>query len=181
MSPTVKTTTTSPESIFGQSVEQTGRKIMAKIPFANNLLENKIDQWGQPIKDNNPLSRGVQNFISPGYVSVAKTNPVNTEVNRLFKATGKTEALPTSAPSSLTLDGTKYYLTPKELTQYQRTVGQNAFAEISKTINSSDYKKFPDTKKGSANDRIYLFGKAYKVATDKAKQEFFKGRGIKTK
>lgn len=154
-------------------------KSIAKIPGLANTLPNKLDTWGKPISNGNIGQRIATNFLSPGYIGSQRNTAADNEIQRLRTSLGDTSVIPPSAPTSIKgSDGKTYYLAPKESVQYKQTMGQTTFVALSKLINDPTYKSLPDVQLGNTNDKQAMVAKVYSNAQEKAKQEFFKSRGI---
>ena len=146
-----------------------GKTLVNKIPFASKTLEPKVDTMGKEVTTGSAGTRVLQNFISPG-TAMSKNDDSNIkELSRLYDKNKDTAILPKVAPKSFKIDGEDKLLTPKELTQFQKTMGENELKGLTKALgNKNDDKKTKDLTK--------LATESY----SKAKVELLKNRGIKT-
>jgi hypothetical protein len=119
------------------------RQIAAKTPIASTYLEPKLDVWGREQKQGNAF----QQFVNPGYAKEASNDSVTQEVMRLYKATKETDFLPKLMKGSFESQGKKIELTPKQLTEFQRDMGQANYKDISLLINTPEYKNADDSLK----------------------------------
>jgi len=154
-------------------------KIMAKIPVLANTLPDKMDLWGNPISNGGIGQRLFTNLLSPGYLSTANTNKVNTEVERLYTATNDSGALPTVVPNYVEVNGKQYYFTAKEKQRFSTTMGKAAANGISALIGGSKYRGSKDYVKGNTPDKLGMLEKVYATAKQQALAEFKRNRGLK--
>lgn len=124
-------------------IKQFGREIAAKTPFLSKKLEPKLDVFGKEQKQNSILEQ----FFSPGYSKGKTDDPVTKEIVRLYKSTKETDILPKVAPYKFTKDGKEITLTPEQITEFQRKMGQYNYADISKEILKPNYKISTDENK----------------------------------
>jgi hypothetical protein len=175
ISPEVRTTYSPKDSTFpilGKEGERFLKQAAGKIPFVSLFLQPKVDLWGRDMKNDSLIGRAAENFISPGYVKSDKGTAIDSEIERLSGIEGvePLDIIPKQAPTYIENKGEKLYLTPKELTKWQRTMGQYAYEKASKKIQSSEYKGYSDKGKAKALKKIH------DNAREKAKDEFLKGR-----
>jgi len=174
ISPEVRTTYVNKDTDFflGAEGERLLKQAAGKIPFVSLFLQPKVDLWGRDMKNDSIAGRAAENFISPGYVKSDKGTAIDTEIERLSGIEGiePLDIVPKQAPTYIENKGEKLYLTPKELTKWQRTMGQYAYEKASKKIQSSEYKGYSDKGKAKALKKIH------DNAREKAKDEFLKGR-----
>lgn len=131
------------------------QKNVAKIPGANKSLVPVIDQWGRTKTEESILSRAVQNFISPGYVSKKNITEADKEIERLYKQVGEKDILPSYAPKYWNIDGERVDLTAKQYEKFAVEKGQDALNLIEELIKSDAYKKLDDKGKYNAIKYIY--------------------------
>lgn len=150
-------------------VKSFGKTLVNKIPFASKTLQPKVDVLGNEVTTGSLPKRLLVNLISPG-AAMSKTDNSNIkELSRLYEKNKDTAILPKVAPKSFKIDGEDKLLTPKELTQFQKTMGENELKGLTKALgNKNDDKKTKDLTK--------LATESY----SKAKVELLKNRGIKT-
>lgn len=96
-----------------------------KIPGLSKTLEPRIDVLGQEKevfqnKSNKPLNV----LLNPAIVTKYQDKPAAQLPLDIFKASGEKIQMPRLVDNKITYKGTTYPLTPKEITQYQRTVGE---------------------------------------------------------
>ena len=169
--PVRRTTYASKDSPLTKTGEQFLRKMGNKIPGLSQWNEPYIDQWGREERTEKGWVRFLENFVSPGYYSKTNTTAVDEEINRLYEKYGETEILPAQASASVTEDNEKYNFTPKEYTEYKRSVGQLSYQSIRKVMQSSAYKKASDLEKQAMILDCYTYGK------QRTKAQYLKKKG----
>ncbi|NLF84289.1 MAG: hypothetical protein GX568_09975 [Candidatus Gastranaerophilales bacterium] len=117
--------------------------IKARIPGLSKTLEPSLGIWGQEQQQGN----WIQQFINPGYTKKKSDDPVTIEVTRLYSANKDTDMLPKVAPKSFSADKIEFRLTPKQLTEFQRRMGQENHTEIGQLMNSPEYRSMTDEQK----------------------------------
>lgn len=152
-------------------LDTAGNRMLAKIPGATKKLEPVVDVLGRDVMRYGGKNSLFHIFLNPANVNIANPTPVTTEVWRLYEQTGDTTVFPRVAPSSFTDDGTKYEMTDKEQTQFQRTMGQEADRLIQKLMDSAKYQNADDAEKAE------LVADAVEESYDKAKKELIESRG----
>ena len=143
--------------------------IQARIPGLSQRLEPALDIWGQEQYHGGAL----QQFISPGYYKAKSDDPVTLEVARLHGEFQDNDMLPKVAPRSFTHKGEKYELTPQQVTEFQRKMGQENYNDIARLISSAEYQRMTDEKKVK---------KIKKIVSDnyeEAKQDIIKASALK--
>lgn len=62
--------------------------------------------------------------MNPANVTDIKKDKISNELDRLYEQTGLADAYPKVAEKTITYNGKKFQLTPKQYTEYQRKLGQ---------------------------------------------------------
>jgi hypothetical protein len=149
-------------------ISQYGRSVMSKIPGASMKLEPKLDVFGRNVKQGN----AGEQFLSPGFYNSNKKDPIVNALSDLHDSTGNNNMLPKVAPKSFSSGGEQIMLSPKEMTQFQHTMGQRNYNDIKSLIDSSGYYSLEnDTEKAKVIEKIVSNNYDY------AKEELFKKRG----
>lgn len=133
-------------------------RALTKIPFANQLVQPKLDVWGNEQKDSLP-ERIFENTISPGYVSVDKRTDLEKELERLYKINSDYNTLPSYPSKYYTVNGETKNLTAAEYNQYSKEVGQTSHELLEDTIYSAYYKKASDELKANLINDVYEYAK----------------------
>lgn len=102
-------------------------KLSQKLPGWDYQQIPYIDQWGR-MEENyeTELGNAFAQFLSPSYKSVVRTSDMESELQRLYDATGETGVLPATAPKYFTVDGERRNLTADEYVNYATIRGQTA-------------------------------------------------------
>jgi hypothetical protein len=122
--------------------KQTWNQLKSRIPFASKSLEPSLNVWGEEQKQGGVI----QQFINPGYSKKASNDPVTKEISRLHAEFGSNDMLPKMA-QNFTINGEPTKLSPKDMTQFQREMGQMNYLEIKELINSPKYSSMTDEEK----------------------------------
>lgn len=135
-------------SVLPTAVQKFGEKQMAKLPGLSMMLEPSIDEWGrEKTYAENIGLRAVENFLSPGYISMKKEDKATMETERLYQKTGDSSVLPTFAPKYFTFNNKRIDLSGKQYTEFAKKKGQTAYQTINSIMQDSRYKKLSDSKK----------------------------------
>ena len=135
-------------SALPAAVQKFGEKQMAKLPGLSMMLEPSIDEWGrEKTYAENIGLRAVENFLSPGYISMKKEDKATMETERLYQKTGDSSVLPTFAPKYFTFNNKRIDLSGKQYTEFAKKKGQTAYQTINSIMQDSRYKKLSDSKK----------------------------------
>jgi hypothetical protein len=97
-----------------------GKRLASKTPGVSTLLEPQVDVWGKDTKQ----APAIAQFISPSTPKGATNDNVTKEVVRLFRQSGDTGMLPKLMGTSFTNKGQDTKLQPKQLTEFQREMGE---------------------------------------------------------
>ena len=169
---TRRTTYAPKDSPATKSGETFGRKVASRFPGASMALEPYVDSWGREETTANIPRRIFENFLSPGYLEKVNETDVDKEISRVYQQTSENSVFPRRAPTYKDKEDKKYYLDSEELTQYQKTMGQTSYRILQDIFKDDAYSGLSD------EDKAELIGTVYSYASDKAKVEFFDGRGI---
>ena len=144
-------------------------KIKSRIPGLSQSLEPSLDIWGEE------QSQGgiIQQFINPGYAKPRSDDPVTNEVARLYSSYKDTDMLPKTGTESFSADKVEYRLTPEQVTQFQRQMGQENFEEIGRLISSREYQRMAD------EQRVKKIKKIVEDNYDDMKEDIIKASALK--
>ena len=124
----------------------------AKIPGLSETLPAKYDTWGREIKYADSTGEAfAQRFLVPGDYGEETYDSVNNEINRLYEKTSNAAVFPTTAPNKVG-DRT---LTNKEVSKYQKDMGERNRKLVYSLINSSFYKSLDNDSKAEMLKQIY--------------------------
>lgn len=119
---------------------------IAKIPFASKTLPEKIDVTGQPIERYS--TKGGQKlfdiFLNPTFINKKTTDPVLSELKYIYDQTKETSHFMPSVDKKLEftdVDGNlqNIVLTGRELSEYQRILGQRMYDEFNYVMDLPEY------------------------------------------
>jgi hypothetical protein len=143
-----------------------------KIPGLSKSLEPRIDVLGKEKevfqnKGNNPLNV----FLNPSTVTKYQDKPAAQLPLDIFKASGEKIQMPRLVDNKITYKGTTYQLTPKELTQYQKQVGE-------KTKQQFEQKKSWLNSPNKPEEKAKQLQKILTKINEEARNKILKDRGI---
>lgn len=138
--------------------------IKAKLPFANQSLQPRLDAWGRESAPKSLPLRAFENFVSPGYISIGQTTPADKAVTDLYAATGENSILPSKVSKYVTVDGEKINYTGDQYTQIQRKRGQSANELIAKLAELPVYQELDNAGKVDAMEDIYKYTRQMAIA-----------------
>lgn len=167
-------------------VQEIGNTLTGKIPGLSFQKEPYVDAWGERNTDKNVLSRAVQNFISPSYLSKIDYDEVDRELQRLYDETGEAGVFPDTASKSIQYDGHTKQLTAEEYRIYAEEKGTLSRQLVGQLILDSTYQELSDEDKAYAVNELYKFANAvaktkvsdYEMSGTNAKIEKFQGIGV---
>lgn len=128
-------------------------KASAKIPYWDYQQTEYIDPFGNTESNGTFAERAFNNFLAPWYSSTIKSDPVATEIQRLYDATGEAGVVPDNAPKQFTVDGKDINLTAEQYNKYATTRGGELYNLMEGIVNSTTYKGYTDEQKVKAIER----------------------------
>ena len=151
------TTYTDRNSPIPTDVQYALGRASSRIPFWDYQQTPYIDAWGQEEETGGGLTRFVNNFFNPAYVSQVSEDPLEAEIRRLYEQTGDTAVLPDRAPKKFTVDGEDINLTAAQYKQYATMRGQTAFEVAVAMTQNPAYSRLSDAEKVEAMDEVYEY------------------------
>lgn len=149
--------------------------VASGIPFVRNLLPEAVDMFGNPVEAGDGRgygARALENFLSPGWLSEEKDDPLTNELLRLAES-GNAVGISTIDKTYTDSTGRTVKMSAAQYHDYQVTRG-TVMAEIMEGVMSSaSYNSLTDAQKSEAMEF------AVDVANDAAKAELFKNAGLK--
>ncbi len=118
-----------------------------------------IDAWGREEERGDVLARAANNLFNPAYVSKVDVDKLESELQRLYDATGDGAVLPDRAAKSFAVDGETRYLTAEEYVKYAKASGQNSYRYASEAVQSAAYKRLSDEQKAEVISNLYSYAK----------------------
>ena len=123
-------------------------KTKGRIPGARNTLYPSLNTLGEEQKQydvggNNPFNV----FFNPAFLNRVKDSPALSMADELNQKTGETSQYPRSLTGKQTIDGTKTKLTPEQLFNLKKDVGQTTNSIFQQYANSPIFQNLSDTEK----------------------------------
>lgn len=153
--------------VYNNPLQTAKNKIKAKIPGLRETLEPSVDVLGREVKTDNSVGNVMFN---PTNTAAARTTEGAEEMYRVYKATGDKTAIAQVAPYYFNVGSEKIVLTPKQRTQYQKTIGQIASDGVENLIDNKAYKNLSDSDKAEILSELYSYGNA--VAKEEATTKY---------
>jgi hypothetical protein len=141
---------------FVESGKGTG--VMGTFRYAREQVENKIpglsqtnipyrNIWGEA-ETSGLAERIFENFISPGYVSEYRNDPVLNEMARLYEIyPDESSLVPKDPGKTITHENQKHILTAEEWDTYKVARGETAWELLNGLIEDPDYQEADDRAK----------------------------------
>lgn len=183
--PTIRDTYIKDNTLTGIAGNQ-ARQIVAKIPYLSKTLPASYDTWGnERTRTDTKWGGALAQNVNPGQLGNKNETPLDSEIQRLFDATGRGEVFPISASRSLTLGEETVNMTNKEHSEYQKMMGEQSYEMADTFMNSAAYKDMTDEERVNTLDSIYKLSnsiakeKIFNYATDSDKElkEIYKAKG----
>ena len=149
-------------------MEQVKNNVISGIPGASKTLPASYDTWGNEIKRQDTIGEAAfANLLNPGQFGNKSITPLDDEVQRLYEETGNKAVFPQKAPYYEKINKENIKFTNKEVSEYQKRMGQMSYDIASAFMNSPAYENIPDDTKAETLGNIYGLSKAI------AKSELF--------
>lgn len=132
-------------------------KVKAKIPGLRETLEPSVDVLGREVKTDNSVGNVMFN---PANTAFARTTEGAEEMYRVYQATGDKATIAQVAPYYFNVGTEKVVLTPKQRTQYQKTIGKIASDGVESLLKNKAYEQLEDTDKAEILKDLYSYGTA---------------------
>lgn len=132
---------------------QAGKKVVAKIPGATKFLEPVVDTFGNEVKrqqTDNPVTRVFNSFVNPAFVTKISQTPEGQMVLGIYNQSGETGQFPRVTGRSMQINGEKYTLTPKEITEFQKYTGKKTQEAFAALADNPSFMALDDTAKANA-------------------------------
>lgn len=125
---------------------------IAKIPGLSEKLPAKYNTWGEEIKTADSTGEAAFNrFLNPGEGTKENKKPIDTELDRLFDATGNNAVYPQVAPNKVNGEA----LTSKQVSDLQKNMGERSLEAANKFMDSDVYKEMSDEQKAEGYNDLY--------------------------
>jgi hypothetical protein len=124
----------------------------AKLPVVSGKLPTKYDTWGEPMTyGDSKVEAGFAKMLYPGEHTTDTADEIDNEINRLFDETQEKGVFPQVAPNAV--DGEK--LTAKEVSNYQKSLGERNRQLAEVFIKSNSYNNLSDADKASTLNKLF--------------------------
>jgi|GEM_PF-2581543 len=155
-------------------LKQTLNKTIARIPFASKSLPIKQDTLGNDIKAFQGKNNIFNVMFNPGFSTTYKPTDTQKEIIRLYNDSGETSQIPGAAPKVIpkTKLNPQINLNGKDLSNYQKLIGENTLKAYNTIINSGSYQNKDDA------DKAKLLAAALEKAKKQATLEIVKEKGV---
>lgn len=145
--------------------------LMSKTPYLSTKLPEKKDVTGQTVEQfqgRSIASKILEAYLNPANISQRQYNSVNDEAVRVYEATGEKGALlRVTDDKDFKYDGATYKLkNAAEVSRFQEVQGKYAYDELSKLMNSSEYRGKSDSEKAEMIRKVTL------KAREKAEEDY---------
>lgn len=145
--------------------------LMSKTPYLSTKLPEKKDVTGQTVEQfqgRSTASKIFEAYLNPANISQRQYNSVNDETVRVYEATGEKGALlRVTDDKDFKYDGATYKLkNAAEVSRFQEVQGKYAYDELSKLMNSSEYRGKSDSEKAEMIRKVTL------KAREKAEEDY---------
>lgn len=161
------TTYTDKNKALPPDLQYTLGKVSQKVPGWEYQQIPYIDAWGRTEATGDPLQRSVNNLFNPAYISQVEVDKVESELQRLADATGRTTIFPDRAERQITVGGEKQDLTAEQYVKYATAKGQNSYSLVRSAMESDAYRRMGDGEKAE------FLAAMYGYAGYKAKRQMF--------
>lgn len=150
------TTYTDKNAFLTTDMQYTLGRASARIPGWDYKQIPFIDAWGRTEYTGKAAARAFNNFLNPAFVSEVNKSPMETELMRLYDATGES-VFPSRAGKTITVNGERVNLTAEEYVKYAEKKGTGAYDRLTNLTKDAEYKKLTDAEKVQCVDLIYTF------------------------
>ena len=171
-------------------VDQMKNTLASKIPGLSETLPASYDTWGNEIKRQDTVGEAVfANLFNPGQFGNQNITPLDSEIERIYDETGNKQVFPQNAPYSETINKESVKFTNKEVSEYQKRMGNLSYDMASAFISSPNYDSLPDDVKAETLSNMYGLAKAItktemfnydvsEVSTYKRAYSFYEKSGV---
>lgn len=149
-------------SAWPEPLQRFGQKQAAKIPGLSQTPRPYVNQWGEAQKQagGNSLGRVAQNFLSPGYVSLDESGPLENALDELYQKTGDKAVLPNGADKYFKVDGETECLNSEQYSRYTKERGQLSKRTLEELVSLPQYDQLTDAEKVGAVKQGYGYANA---------------------
>lgn len=128
-------------------------------------LPARLDEWGNPIVEQNPVKRAIESLIMPAKTYRANDDKVQQMLDQLDTKTDK-NVFPPDYPKFITVNGEKVNLSGKEYEEVARKIGKERYKLLDELGKDREFQKLSPDKKAE------LIQDCYNIANEMAKYGF---------
>lgn len=128
-------------------------------------LPARLDEWGNPIVEQNPVKRAIESLIMPAKTYRANDDKVQQMLDQLDAKTDK-NVFPPDYPKFITVNGEKVNLSGKEYEEVARKIGKERYKLLDELRKDKEFQKLSPDKKAE------LIQDCYNIANEMAKYGF---------
>ena len=128
-------------------------------------LPARLDEWGNPIVEQNPVKRAIESLIMPAKTYRANDDKVQQMLDQLDAKTDK-NVFPPDYPKFITVNGEKVNLSGKEYEEVARKIGKERYKLLDELRQDKEFQKLSPDKKAE------LIQDCYNIANEMAKYGF---------
>lgn len=128
-------------------------------------LPARLDEWGNPIVEQNPVKRAIESLIMPTKTYRANDDKVQQMLDQLDAKTDK-NVFPPDYPKFITVNGEKVNLSGKEYEEVARKIGKERYKLLDELGKDREFQKLSPDKKAE------LIQDCYNIANEMAKYGF---------
>ena len=128
-------------------------------------LPARLDEWGNPIVEQNPVKRAIESLIMPAKTYRANDDKVQQMLDQLDAKTDK-NVFPPDYPKFITVNGEKVNLSGKEYEEVARKIGKERYKLLDELGKDREFQKLSPDKKAE------LIQDCYNIANEMAKYGF---------
>ena len=149
------TTYTEKNAFLTQDAQYAIGRISGRLPGWDYNQIPYIDAWGRTESTGGAGKRAADNFLNPAYTDEVGSSPMEDELMRLYKATGKAGLFPDRAGKYFTVDGVRKDLTAEEYVTYATEKGRLSYTLLTELTASKPYERMTDEQKVKAISEAY--------------------------
>lgn len=145
----------------GSALNILGNRALSYIPGGSYLIPAKVDVWGNPIQKTQTEGvagaavRTVRALLLPFTVKESNMDDTTRKVYDVFKASGKSDALPKVAPQKFTYNKVDYELDGKEYVLFQQELGTRSKSLVDSVINKPEFDEMSPELQAKVLKRMY--------------------------
>lgn len=152
----------------GSALNILKNRALSYIPGGSYFIPSKVDVWGNPVQKTQvegvagAATRTVRALLLPFTVKESQMDDTTRKVYEVFKASGKSDALPKVAPNTFKVDEITYELEGQEYVEFQKVLGERSKVLVESVINKPEFNGMSPELQAKVLKRMY--DRAYEQA-----------------